>query len=270
MAATCPTSSESMRPSDLHHVQRDLTGVLKYKVVDRSFLPAFIFSHDQLVITIGQDGLLANAAKYVGRLPMIGVNPDPARYDGVLLPYTSGTCRSAVESVLAGSYATRNAFLAEASLNDGQRLLAFNDLFIGVDDHTSARYNIAYKGAEEEQSSSGIIVSTCSGSTGWLSSVYNMVNGLLGNSGKVQHKHQTLSEDELQFVVREPFLSQRTGISVSSGRLQGGTPLVVRSLMPRKGVIFSDGIGADHLKFNSGSIAKIGLAKERACLVIPK
>ena len=203
--------------SALDHVQRELTDLLKYKVVDRSFLPAFIFSHDQLVITIGQDGLLANAAKYVGGLPVIGVNPDPERHDGVLWPYSSGTCRPAVESVLAGSYATRNAFLAEAALNDGQRLLAFNDLFIGVDDHTSARYDIAYEGAEEERSSSGILVSTGSGSTGWLSSVHNMANGLLGNGGKVQHKHQPLSEDELQFVVREPFLSQRTGISVFGG-----------------------------------------------------
>lgn len=37
--------------------------------------------------------------------------------------------------------------------------------------------------------------------------------------------------------------------------------------MPTNGVIFSDGIETDFLKFNSGSIATIGIAKETARLV---
>jgi len=39
-------------------------------------------------------------------------------------------------------------------------------------------------------------------------------------------------------------------------------------LMPSNGVIFSDGIESDFLKFNSGTIAKIGLANETATLVV--
>lgn len=39
--------------------------------------------------------------------------------------------------------------------------------------------------------------------------------------------------------------------------------------MPTGGVIFSDGVEADHLKFNSGSIATVGLAPETATIVIP-
>ena len=66
----------------LDEVQRSLARTIKNKVVERAFLPSFIFSDDQVVITIGQDGLLANAAKYVGGSPMIGevIHFDGQRY----------------------------------------------------------------------------------------------------------------------------------------------------------------------------------------------
>jgi hypothetical protein len=38
--------------------------------------------------------------------------------------------------------------------------------------------------------------------------------------------------------------------------------------MPTNGIIFSDGVETDFLKFNSGTIATIGLANEKAKLVI--
>ncbi len=255
--------------SSLAQVQRDLSRVIKNKIVGRAFLPSFIFSANQVVLTVGQDGLLANAAKYVQGLPIVGVNPDPARYDGVLLPYTADTCRMAVEGVMANDFHSREASMAEAVLNDGQRLLAFNDLFIGISDHTSARYRVAFNGVEEEQSSSGILVSTRSGSTGWLSSVYNMAHGVLGKPMEKRPSSNPLREEELQFVVREPFKSQRTGIGLTAGRISRSAPLVVGSLMPDRGVIFSDGIAADHLKFNAGSIATVGMAREKAHLVVP-
>jgi hypothetical protein len=255
----------------LDAVQRNLSRTLKNKLVDRSFLPSFIFSTDHVVITVGQDGLLANTAKYARGIPLIGVNPDPARYDGVLLPYTGETFLEGVSQVIAGTASTRIASLAEARLNDGQRLLAFNDLFIGISDHTSARYRITYKGATEEQSSSGILVSTTAGSTGWLSSVFNMANGIVRSSNEQAKpkRPRKLREEELFFVVREPFLSQRTKVGLTVGSLNPSVTLGIESLMPDRGVIFSDGIGADHLHFNSGSIATIGLAREKARLVVP-
>lgn len=253
----------------LDQLQRSLTRSLKNKVVERAFLPSFIFSDDQLVIIIGQDGLLANAAKYVNGRPMIGVNPDLARYDGALLPFTVDSCLNVVDRVINGTYDYRDASLAEARLNDGQRLLAFNELFIGIEDHTSARYRIAFNGKEEEQSSSGIIVATRSGSTGWLSSLYNMANGLIRAPKENARRAKPLSDHELQFVVREPFQSQRTGIDITVGRIHPRTSLNISSLMPNRGVIFSDGIIADRLMFNAGSIATIGLAKEKARLVLP-
>jgi len=157
---------------------------------------------------------------------------------------------------------------AEAKLNDGQSLLAFNDLFIGASSHVSARYKISYNTKTEEHSSSGLLVSTKAGSTGWLSSVFNMAYGVAGMFEKnIKLKRPKLNDNDLLFAVREPFQSIRTQTGITAGLIKGQNNLIVESLMPTNGVIFSDGIESDFLKFNSGTIATIGLADEKAKLV---
>ena len=250
-------------------VQRQLSQRLKNKIIEQSFLPVFLFNNKQVVIVVGQDGLVANTAKYVNGIPIIAVNPDLARYDGVLLPFTSDTFIHAVENVQSGQFNSRIATLAEAKLNQQQRLLAFNDLFIGAASHISARYLISYQQQQEEQSSSGIIVSTQAGSTGWLSSVFNMSYGIQ-QFIEPQARDKTtaiLEANQLMFAVREPFQSKQTQTNVVAGIVSEQNPLVLQSLMPANGVIFSDGIESDFLQFNSGAVATIGIAPEKALLV---
>lgn len=254
----------------LSSVQRQLSKVIKNKIVERTFLPSFLFSDNQVVIVIGQDGLVANTAKYVNEIPIVAVNPDIDRYDGFLLPFSPDNFLHGVETVISGNYNSHMATLAEARLNDGQRLLAFNDLFIGASSHVSARYKISYSKKTEEHSSSGIIVSTQSGSTGWLSSIFNMTFGMhkFIEKNDTKKKIAKLKDNQLMFVVREPFQSKKTQTELTAGILTGQTKLVIESFMPTNGVIFSDGIEADFLNFNSGSIATIGTAQEKAKLVI--
>ncbi len=253
----------------LNSLQTQLSKVLKHKTVERMYMPSFIFSENNLIVVIGQDGLVANTAKYSRGLPMVAVNPDKQRYDGVLLPFDTSNFLSGVEQVLTKKYSSKTVRFAEAKLNDGQRLLAFNDLFIGASSHVSARYKIAFNDVEEEQSSSGLIVSTPSGSTGWLSSIFNMAYGVTGMFEKnLTPKQPQLNEAELLFAVREPFQSIRTQTGITAGILTRENTLTVESLMPTGGVIFSDGIETDFLQFNSGSIATIGIAKETAQLVL--
>jgi len=246
-------------------VQRELSTVIKNKLIDRLFLPSFLFNKNQIVLVIGQDGLVANTAKYVNQVPIIAINPDPQRYDGILLSFNVHTYLNAIKNVLKNNYQTKVAHFAEAKLNDGQRLLAFNDLFIGVASHTSARYKITFSNQSETQSSSGIIVSTKAGSTGWLSSIFNMANALIKTKRQIS---TTFKDNELMFVVREPFKSKTSQTKLISGILNENNPLIIESLMPINGVIFSDGIESDFLKFNAGSIATIRIAKETARLVI--
>ena len=255
--------------NSLQSVQLQLSKIIKNKIVERNFVSSFIFSENQLIIVIGQDGLVANTAKYSKNIPIIAVNPDKERFDGVLLPFDVNDFTRGVENVITKQYNSKTMRFAEAKLNDGQRLLAFNDLFIGASTHISAKYKISFNDNVEEHSSSGLIVSTPAGSTGWLSSIFNMSYGITNIFEKnLKLKRPKLKENELLFAVREPFQSIRTQIGITSGIIKTQNSLTIESLMPTSGVIFSDGIETDFLRFNSGSIAKIGIAKETAKLVI--
>ncbi len=255
--------------NSLNSLQTQLSKIIKNKTVERVYLPSFIFSEKNLIVVIGQDGLVANTAKYSKSCPIIAVNPDKDRYDGVLLPFDTVDFGIGVKNVLNDNYTSKTMRFAEAKLNDGQRLLAFNDLFIGASSHVSARYKISFNQNTEEHSSSGLIVSTPAGSTGWLSSIFNMAYGVTGMFEKnLKPKRPKLKDNELLFAVREPFQSIRTQTGITAGILKGQNHLTIESLMPTNGIIFSDGIEKDFLQFNSGAIAKIGIAPETANLVL--
>ncbi|WP_298421114.1 sugar kinase [uncultured Kordia sp.] len=243
----------------------------KHKIIHRSFLPTYIFTENELILVIGQDGLVANTAKYVNGLPIIGINPDVERYDGILLKHSPNDLKSMLKKISKGNYQTKQVTMAKATLNDGQTLLAFNDFYIGADSHVSSRYQIEFNGKKEQQSSSGIIISTGAGSTGWLSSVFNMTK----NIGEFHYQNTTncsstfaWNDDQLVFVVREPFLSKMSQTNIGYGIITKTCSLKIESNMPTKGIIFSDGIETDFLNFNSGSTVEINIADEKATLII--
>jgi hypothetical protein len=68
--------------------------------------------------------------------------------------------------------------------------------------------------------------------------------------------------------VREPFPSRTSSTELVYGRVARDTRLIVRSLMPEGGVIFSDGIEADYLTFSSGTVAEIGVASAKGTLIV--
>jgi hypothetical protein len=134
----------------------------------------------------------------------------------------------------------------------------------------SALYRISCGKKTEVQSSSGVLVSTGAGSTGWLSSVFNMVSGVASFRGGtvVEAVRMPWEDRRLIYVVREPFVSRHSQASLVTGMLESGQELVLESLMPSGGVVFSDGMEADFLQFNSGATATVCAAEQRARLVV--
>lgn len=254
----------------LDHILKTAGNYGRMKWIERKFLPNFLFSEQDVVVALGQDGLVANVAKYIHGQPLLGVNPDPQRNDGILLPFNKETFERGLKSVLQNKFNTTAVTMAQAKTNDGQSLLAFNDLFIGPATHTSARYSLRYQNKVENQSSSGIIVSTGAGSTGWLSSIMNMTNGVFSTFQAQKSKvkfSMKWDDDRLVYVVREPFLSKHSQISLSAGIITATSPLRIESQMPFNGVIFSDGIESDFLQFNAGCQVEITLAEKKALMV---
>jgi NAD kinase len=267
---------------DIYHASLDalkaaLPDTVRQQFIERAFLPNFTFGPSDCAITLGPDGLVVNTAKYLSGQPLVAFNPDPQRIDGVLLPFHVFNAPRVLASTMRRNYAIKKVSMAKAQLNDGQVLHAVNDFFIGQRTHVSARYALRLQGAHgevaEHQSSSGIIVSTGAGSTGWLRSV------LTGAAGVVQAQEGQSAElapdtgrfdweaDYLVFSVREPFISKTSAAHTVFGRIEANDTLEVVSQMPQNGVIFSDGVEADYLEFNSGTIANIGLSEKKLHLV---
>jgi NAD kinase len=277
--------SDYLREDETYHralnlAEETLGQLGRLQVVDRSFLPNFVFAPEDTVVTLGQDGLVANTLKYLDGQPLVGVNPDPERWDGRLLPFKVKDLAKLVPEVVLRKRSTRSVTMAKASLNNGQTLYAVNDLFIGPKTHTSARYSIRFGKAHETQSSSGVIVSTGMGSTGWLKSLLTGAGAIAGaaGNGSFGGPHPSgcyervvsgfkWESDYLYFTVREPFPTRTTGASLVFGRISQETPLMLASQMAENGVIFSDGIEKDFLEFNSGTKAVIGIAEKRGALV---
>jgi len=238
-----------------------------FQKLERDFLPSYQFGTDDIVVVIGQDGLVANTLKYLNGQQVIGINPDPDRWDGKLLPFEIGDLAGVVDRTLKGNSEQRTVTFAEAFTNLGQRMLAVNDLFIGPKSHTSARYRIEWGEQVEQQSSSGIIVSTGFGSTGWFQSILAGAIGVAGLSSHPMSSGFPWDEKKLQFAVREPFPSQTTGVNLVFGEVSGTRTLKLESYMPEYGVIFSDGIEADAISFNSGCTAEIRVSETEGVLV---
>lgn len=237
------------------------------QILDRKFLPNYIFGSQDIIVVVGQDGLVANTLKYLNGQKTIAVNPDPSRYDGVLLPFEVKD----VEKIALDVSLMRRDFklisMAEVNLSDGQSLLAVNDFFIGPDRQTSARYEITHRNKTEYQSSSGIIISTGLGSTGWMSSILTGAQGIIKNNKNKAVQNPSWDSDHLVFAVREPFPSNATKTSIITGECSSAKPLIVSSKMALGGVIFSDGVLDDFLEFNSGATATIGLSNKKGLLV---
>lgn len=245
----------------------------KVQVVDREYVSNFIFGEQDTVVVIGQDGLVANTMKYLENQLLVGVNPDPARWDGVLLPYTVKDLKLIIQDVFKKKVQVKEVTLAKAVLNDGQLIYGVNDLFVGQKSHVSSRYQIKIDNACENQSSSGVIVSTGLGSTGWLKSVIvgaaNITYKSLGEKAYTYNaKNMEWNSDYLYYSVREPFPSRTTSTNLVFGKVTKKSPLKIVSQMSENGVIFSDGVENDFLQFNAGLEATISVAEKKGHLVV--
>jgi hypothetical protein len=228
--------------------------------VYRDELDRFLFEPEDLVVAVGQDGLVANVAKYLAGQSVIGINPSPDRNPGVLVPHPPDLAGPLLLAAASRVATIQARMMVAARLDDGQRLLALNEVFVGHISHQSARYRLKWGNHEERQSSSGLIVSSGTGSTGWARSIHQE------RQSKIPLPEPT--EPALAFFVREAWPSPISGTELTEGRIEEGTHLEVVSEMDDGGVAFGDGIEADRIELLWGQRLEIGLAQTQLNLVM--
>lgn len=233
--------------------------------VSRGDLPRFLFGPEDLVVVVGPDGLVANAAKYLTGQPVIGIDPEPGRNPGVLVRFAAPQLAHSLPALLlaarAGEVATEARTMVSARLDDGQELLGLNEIYLGHASHQSSRYLLSTPdSAAERQSSSGIIVGTGTGATGWCASIAR-------ERGAAPPSLVPMAP-ALCWYVREAWPSPTTGVTLTSGVLRGAERLEVASESERL-VGFADGVESDHLTLAWGQRVSVGLASRTLTLVLP-
>lgn len=222
--------------------------------VEREDVARFLFGPEDIVVVVGQDGLVANVAKYLDGQPVIGIDPEPDRNAGVLVTHAP----TDAAELLRSTTSVEERAMVRASLDDGQHLLALNEVFLGPATHQTARYRLrAPSASPEHQASSGLIVATGTGATGWCRSI-------------ALERHSALAmpapaEQRLLWFVREAWPSPATGVTVTEGELTD-QPLEVVVESDHL-IAFGDGIEADSLSLSWGQTVRIGVADERLRLV---
>lgn len=219
--------------------------------VERADLPRFLFSPEDLVLVVGQDGLVANVAKYLDGQVVLGVDAEPGRNPGVLVRLNTDDVADALHDTVAGRQRVEERTMVEAVADDGRRLLALNEVFVGHRSHQTARYRVEdpARGAERH-ASSGLVVGTGSGATGWCRSIW-------------QERGSDLvlpepAERRLVWFAREAWPSPVTGTALTEGTVTD-RPLVV-SVESDSLVAFGDGLEDDSLRLGWGQDLTVGLA----------
>lgn len=224
--------------------------------VDRDDLPRFLFAPEDIVIAVGQDGLVANVAKYLDEQPVIGVNPEPKRNPGVLVRHDP----DAVEGLLRGPRTVLSRTMVAARLDDGQELVGLNEVYVGHPTHQSSRYMLStVDGRRERHSSSGVVVGTGTGATGWMAS--------LAHDRRAAPPMPGPGDAALAWFVREAWPSLATGVTLTEGTLGRDDPLTLTCESERL-VVFADGLEQDRLEFGWGQQLTVAVAARRLHLVV--
>ncbi|NUR01846.1 MAG: hypothetical protein HOY79_36550, partial [Streptomyces sp.] len=220
--------------------------------VERGDLDRFLFAPEDVVVVVGQDGLVANVAKYLAGQPVVGIDTDPGRNPGVLVRHRPADAAVLLPAVRTS--AVDELTMVEAVADDTQRIVALNEIYLGAAGHQTARYRLGLEddgGVVEAQASSGVLVGTGTGATGWIRSVWQERGAALSLPRPTDHR--------LLWFVREAWPSPATGTSLVAGELAAAARLTL-TVESERLIAFGDGMEADALQLTWGQSVRVGMA----------
>ena len=242
-----PPSTKELK-STLDSVENTLKKYkLSYKLLNRDRLNKSQFKNADLVIAVGGDGTFLRAAQLIGSQLLFGINADIKNKEGFFMKADKNRFKKKLDKIMKGKAKIKSLPRLEAFIN-GKKIgtFALNEFFIGArKSYHAAKYLIRVDGKKERQKSSGIIVSTPSGSYAWAKSCCK--------------KALPLNSKKYQFVVREPYEGRVfKNYKLKYGILNKSQKIFIVSEM-LDGILIADSVGKEY-NFKNGGKATIKLS----------
>ncbi len=149
------------------------------------------------VIAIGGDGTIMSASHYLKKIPLLALNDKPRRSIGAHATGTITQLPKKLEELASNTFKTELLERIRISINDEKvEPLALNEVFFANERaYLVSNYLLKYKQFIEKQKSSGVIISTGTGSTAWFKS-----------SGGIPFSPQSKF---VKMIIREPFMGHK-------------------------------------------------------------
>ena len=172
-----------------------------------------------LILGVGGDGTLLRISHFVNDTVVLGLNFDPKTSEGVLCSATRCDLKKKLARIIDGKFGIKKLTRAKVFfINTGQNYDVLNEIYVGsAKSYHISRYILKFGKVEEEQKSSGVIISTGAGSTAWYGSIVK----------------ETFNPEmkELRFVVREPYKGKLLRFNLIKGKLGANQKLYIKSKM---------------------------------------
>ncbi len=240
---TIPRSKE--QKSNLELVKNSLVKhKIDYKLANRDRLRKAYFQDKDLVIAVGGDGTFLRAAHFVDKQLLMGVNSDTRNKEGFFMKADKNNFDKKLKMVMKNKFVIKKLPRLEAYINNKKvDVFALNEFFIGAQKaYHAAKYVIKISNKRERQKSSGVLVTTPSGSHAWAKSCCG--------------KTLPLNSRKFQFVVREPYEGKVfKDYRLKCGILDEDHEVKVVSEM-LDGIIVADSVSREY-NFKAGSKATI-------------
>jgi hypothetical protein len=225
-------ASHERQAAALAQVQRHLQGGT---LLARDEVTAAVNERFDLIISLGGDNHFQYLSHFLTTTPILGINSDVQTSVGALVPFLPEQIEVLVARLEAGDYAVEEWTRLAAWVNGRAIEWATCVYFIGeAERHFMSRHILEFRGQQEEQKGSGLLIVTGAGSTGWYDSAcrYRFPEG----------NAFAPTAPWACFLLTEPYHGRLSGQALQHGEIRPGEELCVHSLNDDRGIISSDSI----------------------------
>ena len=232
-------------------ISREVKDVFEYSKVScfwKNSLKEKNLQNKELIISIGGDGTFLSASHFVKNQTIIGINSNKKRSEGVLTSESIENLKAKLKKIKEGKFRVKEYKRVKAKIFQKDKCIlteyALNEVYVGnVNPHHTSKYTLLFKGKKENQVSSGILISTGTGSSAWYKSM----------GGKPFSK----TKNFLKFIVREPYSRKIHKTKIKKGKIKEKEVLEIKNFFSHN-ILAIDSIRSYKLKKGDKVILSIG------------